>query len=223
MRTFFLLLVLGNLAFFAWQRYLRAPVDAEAHIRQVQITPEKIRLIGPPATASPPAVSNSKAVLADAKGAACLEWGAFIGPEAARADVAIAELKLPAAQIRRVASDLNGYWVVISPLKSRAEADKAAERLKGFGITDYSIVLDPPQRRNAISLGIFRTEEAAQTLLAGLRKRGVADAAIELREGFFRRVMYYVREPNAATVAKLSALRATLPGTEVKAVSCPES
>ena len=218
MRTVFLLLVLGNLAFFAWERYLRAPNDAEVRIQQVQIAPEKIRLVNPPAQRVPP---PTKAFAVDAKAAACLEWGVFIGPEAARADAAVAELGLPAAQIRRVASDLDGHWVVIPPLKSRADADKAAERLKGLGVTDYSIVLDPPQRRNAVSLGIFRSEEPAQILLAALRKKGVADAVIERREGFFRRVVYYVREPNPGTVAKLSALRAATPGTEIKAVTCP--
>jgi hypothetical protein len=217
MRALFLLLVLANLAFFAWAHYLRPQIDANARIQQVQIAPEKIRLVGQPAGD----ISGTKTAAADGKGAACLEWGVFIGPEAARADAAIAGLGLPAAQIRRVASDLDGHWVVIPPLKSRAEADKAAERLKGLGVTDYSLVLDPPQRRNAVSLGIFRSEEPAQILLAALRKKGVTDAVIERREGFFRRVVYYVREPNEATVAKLSALRVNTPGTEIKAVSCP--
>ena len=57
--------------------------------------------------------------------------------------------------------------------------------------------------------------------LAGLQKRGVTEATIELREAFFRRVMFYVREPDDATVAKMSALKAAHPGTDVKAVACP--
>ena len=109
---------------------------------------------------------------------------------------------------------------MIPPLKTRGEVERVAERLKGYGVTDYSIVQDPPQRRNAISLGIFRTEEAAQNLLAGLQKRGVTEATIEVREAFFRRVAFYVREPTDATVTKLSALKAANPGTDLKAVSC---
>ena len=217
MRLIFLLLVLAHLAFYAWAHYLRVAVDADAHIQQVQITPEKIRLLNAPA----PRVQGSAAANPrNGKAAvACLEWGAFIGPEAARADAAIAGLGLPAAQLRRVAVDQPGHWVLIPPLKTRAEAERTAERLKGLGITD--IVLDPPQRRNAISLGIFRTEEAAQTLLSAVQKKGVNNAVLELRENFFRRVVFYVREPDAATVAKLSALRAATPGTEVKALTCP--
>ena len=217
MRLIFLLLVLAHLAFYAWVHYLRVAVDADAHIQQVQITPEKIRLLNAPA----PRVQGSAAANPrnGKAAAACLEWGAFIGPEAVRADAAIAELGLPAAQLKRVAADRPGYWVVIPPLKTRAEAERTAERLKGLGITD--IVLDPPQRRNAISLGILRTEEAAQTLLSAVQKKGVDNAVLELRENFFRRVVFYVREPDAATVAKLSALRAATPGTDIKALACP--
>ena len=194
-------------------------MSAQAHIQQVQITPEKIRLVGTPAVELP-STPAAKAVVAG-KTAACVEWGAFIGPDAARGDAAMAELGLPAAQWQRVAADLDGHWVLIPPLKSRAEVERVAERLKSYGVTDYSIVQEPRQRRNAISLGIFRTEEAAQNLMTGLQKRGVVEATIEKREAFFRRVVYYVREPDTATVAKLSGLKAAHPGTDVKAVACP--
>ena len=217
MRAAFLFLLLGNAAFYAWVNYLRTPVNAQERIQQVEITPEKIRLVSKPASATK---NTAAAPVAPLKGAACVEWGAFIGPEAARGDAVIAELGLPAAQVRRVASDLDGHWVMIPPLRTRAAAERMTERLKELGVTDYSVVLEAP-RRNAISLGIFRTEAAAQNLLASLQKRGVAEATVELREGFFRRVVFYVREPNKATLARLSALKAAQPGTDVKAVLCP--
>ena len=217
MRTAFLFLLLGNAAFYAWVNYLRTPVNAQERIQQVEITPEKIRLVSKPASAAKKAAAVPAASL---KGAACVEWGAFVGLEAARGEAAIAELALPAAQVRRVASDLDGHWVMIPPLRSRVAAERTTERLKELGVTDFSVVLEAP-RRNAISLGIFRTEEAAQNHLASLQKRGVTEATVEVREAFFRRVVFYVREPNEATVARLSALKAAQPGTDVKAVVCP--
>ncbi len=228
-RIIFLLLVLGNLAFFAWDRYLRVPVSAEAHIQQVQITPEKIRLLDTKAARAPapkpaaveePAATNATAVTTAA--AACLEWGVFVGPpEAARADAAIAEAGFATGQARRVLSDVDGHWVLIPPAKSRADVDKVVASLKEFGITEYTIVPEPPQWRNAVSLGIFRTEEAARNLLAEVRKKGVNNAAIERRERFFQQVVYFVREPSEADVAKLAALRNRVTGSEVKAVACP--
>lgn len=210
MRAFFLLIVLANLAFFAWDRYLREPVSAEERIQQVQITPEKIRLVN---TRVPPATPVAAAV--------CMEWGAFAGAAVARADAAMEELALPAAQVDRVVMEASGYWVYIPPLKSKGEAEKAGRALKGLGVTDYSVVQDQTQWRNAISLGIFRTDEAAQAFLASLKKKGVTDAVAEKRESFLKQVVFYVREPSEATVAKLAAIRSTLPASEVRAVPCP--
>lgn len=215
MRILFLILLLANVAFFAWDRYLRAPLSPEEHIRQVQMTPEKIKMVkGGPAP-------KPVAAMTEPGDVPCLEWGTFIGPEAARADAAIAELGLPAARVRRVATEARGYWVLIPPLPGKAEADKMMETLKAQGVTDYTLVAEPPQKRNAISLGVFRSEEAAQNLLAAVRKKGVADAVLEPRENFFRQVVFYIREPGEAAVSKLAALRAAMPGTEVKAVGCP--
>jgi hypothetical protein len=109
MRTIFLLVVFANLAFFAWDRYLRVPVSTDERIRQVQITPEKIRLIHPPAV---PGKLSTPATAA----AVCMEWGAFAGAAVASADAAMAELALPETQVKRVTVDASGYWVYIPPL-----------------------------------------------------------------------------------------------------------
>lgn len=231
MRALFLILVLGNLAFYAWDRYLRVPVEVDARIRQVEITPEKIRILGathvpsarvPTNTANITKAADEVAVKAKPKiTAACLEWGSFIGTEIQRAEAAITEAGLPAASLQRVINELPGHWVLIPPQKTRAEANALVQELKALNIADYSLVQDPPERRNAISLGIFRTEEAAQTLLGALRKKGVDKALVERRENFFRQAVFYLREPNADAVTKWNALRAVMPGTEVKAVQCP--
>ena len=212
MRTLFLLMVLANFAFFAWYHYLREPVNAEEHIRQVQITPEKMKLVKTPVAPTGPAVPSA---------AACMEWGAFSGATVARADAAMAELALPAAQVKRLTVDASGFWVYIPPLKSRDEAEKAGRALKELGVTEYSVVQDQTPMRHAISLGIFRTDEAAQTFLRSMEKKGVTNAIAEKRDNFLKQVVFIVREPAAATVAKLTALRATLLASEVREVACP--
>lgn len=219
MRILFLLLLLANVAFFTWDRYLRVRVSPEAHIAQVQMAPEKIKLVKAPPpekrAAPPPAAAIEPGA------APCLEWGNFIGAEVARADAAVAELGLPAARVRRVVSEARGFWVLIPPLATKAEADKVMETLRVAGVAEYNLVTEPPQRRNAVSLGMFRSEEAAQSMLAQVRKKGIAEAIMEPRENFFRQVVFYIREPDDTVVAKLAALRAGIPGSEVKAVACP--
>ena len=88
MRTLALLLVLGNLAFFAWWRYASPPdagLDPLPLARQIE--PEKLKIIPPaelaklPAVKKPATAPQSAAPLAAATPAAgasaCLEWGSF--------------------------------------------------------------------------------------------------------------------------------------------------
>jgi len=219
MRTLFLLLVLANFAFFAWDRYLRPPASGETQIQQIQIAPEKIRLLNAPAPVR--SAAKGTAVAAAAPAAACMEWGAFSGATVARADAAITELDLPASQVKRVIAEASGYWVYVPPLKSRNEAEKAGRALKELGVTEYSVVQEQTQWRNAISLGIFRTDDAAKAYLATLEKKGVTGVVAEKRENFLRQVVFYIREPSEITVAKLAAIRVALPASEVRAVPCP--
>jgi hypothetical protein len=83
------------------------------------------------------------------------------------------------------------------------------------------VVQDAGQWRNAISLGIFRTDEAAQAFRAGLRQRGVRSAIVTRRENFLKQVTFYVREPGEGVVARLTALQQEFPGSEMKAGPCP--
>lgn len=227
MRAIFLLLVLANLMFFAYARVVREG-GVENQIPLLQISPEKIRLMkaaggpspekpGPPGKAIPPAPPKT----ASAAPAACLEWGIFAGPNVARAETAVARLQLPQGQVERVVTDAVGYWVYMPPLNTKADVDRKIGELKALGVTEFFVVQEGTQWRNAISLGIFRTDEAAKVFLAGLRERGVRSAIAERRENFLKQVAFFVREPSDATVARLTLVQQEFPGSELKAGSCP--
>ena len=228
MRALFLLLVLANLLFFAYAHVTREGTGAENPIERLQIAPDKIKLLKAaepappdkpktPGKAIPPAPPKS----ASAAPAACMEWGIFAGPGVARAEAALARLELPAGRIERTVTDAGGYWVYMPPLKTKAEADRKVGELKALGVTEFFLVQDAGQWRNAISLGIFRTEEAAQVFLAKLKERGVRSANAARRENFLKQVVFYVREPNDATVARLTLIQQEFAGSELKAGPCP--
>lgn len=226
MRALFLLLVLANLMFFAYAQVTREGADAGSRILQLQIAPEKIKqLKAPEQTPSGKPRAPGKAIPSAppraAAPTACLEWGLFAGPAVAKAESGLARLELPATQIERTVADAGGYWVYMPPLKTKVEIDRKIGELKGIGITEFFVVQDAGQWKNAISLGIFRTEEAAQGFLAKLKERGVRSAIAARRENFLKQVAFHVREPNAATVAKLTELQKEFPGTEMKAGPCP--
>ena len=215
MRALFLLLVLANVAFFAYAVVGRQHSGADNQIPLLEISPEKIRLIKSTGgvAAAQPRPANAPA--------ACVEWGVFAGPDVARADAALGRLELSPTLVQRAVADAGGYWVYIPPLKTKADVDKKLGELKALGVTEFFVVQDATPWRNAISLGIFRTEEAAKGFLDALRGKGMQSAVAERRENFLRQIAYYVREPTDAIVAKLAELQREFPGTQIKAVACP--
>ena len=64
------------------------------------------------------------------------------------------------------------WWVFIPPQASRPAAFGKAIELKDLGVEDYFVVQDEGEHRWALSLGIFRTEEAAQARLSALQEKG---------------------------------------------------
>jgi hypothetical protein len=229
MRTFFLLLVLVNLAFFAYGHVALEGGGPESRIPQLQVAAEKIRLVKGAERAAPAAkprvpgkaAPSAPPVTATAAPTACVEWGNFAGPNVAKAETALVQLELAPGQVERVVTDAGGYWVYIPPLKTRSEADRKVRELMDLGVTEFFVVQDPGPWRNAISLGIFRTDESAQGFLAGLRQRGVRSAIAARRENFLRQVAFYVREPSEATIAQLLLIQQEFPGSEVRAGPCP--
>lgn len=228
MRAFFLLLVLGNLVYFAYAHVVQESAGVESQISRLQIAPDKIKLLKAagqapadkpkaPGKAIPPAPPLSAMAIPTA----CLEWGVFAGPAVTKAEAALAKLELPPTQVERAVTDAGAYWVYMPPLKTKADADRKVGELKALGVTEFFVVQEAGQWRNAISLGIFRTDEAAQAFLAKLKERGVRSAIAEWREDFLKQVAFYVREPSEATVARLTALQQEFPGSEMKAGPCP--
>lgn len=217
MRTLFLVLLLANLAFFAWQQYFRESGDDAAQIAALQINPEKIRPLAIPGSA--PAAALPAAPTPPP--AACLEWGSFTGPDVARADGALAALALPAEALQRRVVEVDGWWVHMPVMKTKPELDRKVGELKGLGVTDFYVVQEPANWRNAISLGLFKSEDAANAELERLRKQGVRSAQVTRREKFLRQVSFFVREPGAATAARITELQRDFPAAEIKAVTCP--
>ena len=209
MRILFLLLVLANVVFYAYAYVARERSAAQQAGSDLQINADKVRIAKRPSGASVPAP------------AACLEWGVLVGPEVARANAALSEIALPESSIQRVVTDVPGYWVYMPPLKAPAAVDKKLQELKALGVAETHVVQEPAQWRTAISLGIFRTEDAAAKFLEGLRAKGVRTAVVGQRENLLKQVVYFVREPAPGVVARMTELQQAFPESRIKAGQCP--
>ncbi|UUZ56198.1 SPOR domain-containing protein [Massilia sp. H-1] len=139
------------------------------------------------------------------------EYGNFDAADARRFDSLIAPLKLGERQSQDnvTVQEVSKHMVMIPPLGSKDAADKKAAELEGTG----RIELLHHERRFtptkwAISLGVFKSEAAAQTLLAALKKQGVAGARIVARTSATSRVVFRLRDVDQDTKAKLDAAAA---------------
>jgi hypothetical protein len=216
LRAFFLLLVLANLGFFAWSAYL-SPEETTSDPRPLrsQIDPGRIRVL-----ATPPGVVT--AVTAPkpkppAEPAACMEWGSFTLADTPAAEKSLESLALGARLTQRRAEETAGWWVYMPPQGSRAAAQKKTAELKGMGIEDWFIVNDEGKWRFAVSLGVFRTEEAAKNHLEALKAKGVKTAQAGERELQVPKNWLQVRNAEPALLTKWKEIAAAHPGTELRA------
>jgi hypothetical protein len=218
MRALFLVIVLANVAFFIWARYV-APPEAAADPLPLgrQIEPEKLKVVSPAEVAA----LNTRAPVAAAPVALkCLEWGSFALADVPHAQNALEPLGLGARVTQRRTEDSAGWWVFIAPQGSRPAALKKAAELKTLAIDDYFIVQEEGPLRWALSLGVFRTEEAAQARLAALRDQGVRSAQIGARETAVPKVWLQVKGVDAALQARLNEIARGVEGTELR--DCPQ-
>ena len=150
---------------------------------------------------------------------ACLEIGNFVLADARRFEAQLAPLGLGDRQARHnlPGTEVSSYIVFIPPQGSKEGADKKAAELKQLGVTNYFVMSDNSAMRWAISLGVFKTEPAAQNLLATLQKQGVRSAKLAPRMSGSKLLAYQFRDVDATLKGKLEQLRAGHPGTEARA------
>ena len=213
MRILFFFLILANLAFFGWHAgYLGPGMEKPGEPERLvqQIAPDKIRLVSsdPFRRAEP-----GKPRLA------CLEWGSFPVQEAERAQVLLAGLNLGERLSSRKVEETAQWWVFMPPQGSKAAADKKTDELTRLGITDYFVVTDDGPGKWAISLGVFRTEEAAKNYLASLTTRGVKTARTGERETRVQKTMFQIRDADDALRGRINDIRKDFAGIDLH--DCP--
>ena len=224
MRIVFFLLLLANLGFFAWGYFGAGRASDEPQLVQQQVNPQEIRVLTTDQVAKLAAervrqLAERPRSLPKAPPIACLELGAFSPSDVPRVQQALEPLGLGSRLSQRRAQEIASYWVFIPPLRNRQAANQKAGELKKLGIDDFFIVQEDPKFRFAVSLGVFKTEEAAAARLADLRNKGVRTARISPKETSVQKVYFAVREVPDALVAKLNDLRQSFAGTELK--DCP--
>lgn len=212
MRTLVVLLLLANLA-LAGYLWLDGASGGEGMRLKQQVQPDKIKLLTPQEVA---ALGPAKAAaLADV----CLEWGPFGESDRARALAEIDSLALGRLVSQRRVETTTAWWTFLPPFPNKAAADKRVAELKSAGLKELFVV-DGGAQRFAISLGAFKTEEAANAQVAELARQGVAGAKSGPRQQVVVQSLIVIRDPQQAVIAKLRELTPSFPGAETKIGGC---
>jgi hypothetical protein len=170
-----------------------------------------------PAAPQAPAAVPAPAA-APAKPLACIDVGTFSSGEARRFESRLASLKLGERQSRQsvYAQDVTSYLVNIPPQASKDAADRKAAELRELGVTNFFIMQGDSPLKWAISLGVFKTESGAQTLLAQLNKQGVHSARITPRGPQATRYLYRFRDIEPPARERIVAVADAVSTAEVK-------
>lgn len=220
MRAFLLLLLLANVAFFAWSNFVsESDTQSDPAPLGRQVAPEKLRILPADALAKAPPAAPVPAAAPPVPAPAvmaCTEWGAFAATDATRASEALAPLALGARLSQRQVDESASWWVYFPPRPNRQDAQKKADEVKRLGIEDYFIVQDEGPFRFAVSLGVFKTEAAANNRLEALRAKGVKTAQVGKRETALQKTWFQVRPSEEALAAKLREIAQGFPGSEVR-------
>jgi hypothetical protein len=237
-------LLLANALLFSWMRWgVMLTADPDVLAAQAPLHADKVVLLNeaaaakaeplPPPAASESAVASTVAVaepapaprLSDALAnppqiRQCLLWGEFSGSGLADARQRLAALDLGERLQTRSIEHASGYWVYMSPLKNQAEVQKKIGQLKNLGVNDYFVVQEAGEWQRAISLGVFRTERAAENYLANLRKQGVRTAKVGERKSKLRFTQFVISDAEPEIEAKVRGFQKEFPDSELKMSDC---
>lgn len=229
MKALVWILLLGNMIFFAalqWGGLLGDEPAAQVHpplheekINLLSAPPSKSTALAASAPEPTPAPGNTPAP--PAAEASCMEWGEFSGADLTRATAALSALQLGDKLSQRQVEYAIGYWVYIPPQKDKAAVNQKVVQLKARGIDEYFVVPDAGPWLNAISLGVFRTQEAAQHFLDELRQtKGVRSAQVGERASKLKTTVFVLNGLDARAAAGIAEIQKDFAGSELKDVTC---
>ena len=211
--TFWALLCINVVVFAYGQGYLGHVKGGEREPARLknQLNADKLALIAPAKAKAAQETTKAAAEPKAPEPVACVEIGNFSSTDGRRFETLIAPLALGERQSRQnvAAQEVTSHMVFIPSQGGKERADKNAAELKNLGVTNYFITTD-----YAISLGVFKSEAAAQTLLAALNKQGVHSARVAGRGTAINKLQYQFRSIDADVRTRLDDIRAGFQGVE---------
>lgn len=189
-----------------------SPLPAPEIAPPVEPAPAEPAPTEPAPAEPPPAEPAVVPAPSPAPPALCHAWGDLSASEADRLVQRLRRIGITAARSRSETPE--AWWVRIPPQRNRSEAERRVVELNLLGVSDTFIVQESGPNQNAVSLGLFKTENRARILLGQLRAKGVENAGIEPRMSTSYRIQANV------PANELRIVESAAPGLRAKRQAC---
>jgi hypothetical protein len=172
LRALFLMLLLANLLFVAWTRWVAPAPAAAGRATPVAANPQAIRLLREAPLARELASDGATATAADDPSIACVSAGPYVErPLAEQAAARLSRLGFT-SRIRDAREEIPvGQWVRLENLATPEDAANALAVVKAAGIAD-AYALEEEGTGTVISLGVFADEVRAARAITIARNSG---------------------------------------------------
>jgi hypothetical protein len=209
--VFFCLLIANALLLALWQGYFANPVfeprQPQRMLQQQNASQLKLITFEEAATPAKPEIKEPPKT----ETFACLEWGTFLNADLSKAEDKLKALAFGNRQSRQNVQETATNIVFIPPLGSKEAADKKALELTHLGIHDFFIIQDQSNMRWGISLGVFKSEDAAKQLLATLISKGVHSARLGIHTAETNKFNFLFKNVTGSERSDLDNLKADFP------------
>ena len=211
-------LLLVNLAVGAYFFWAQNQSTSQA-VAYSPVNADKIILKGSRIASDQAPVKTSGSAAPASGDPICVEWRGFGEADLEQGRQAIKEL---AAQRVLSVEELpvdRMYWVIFPPLPSEAASKVKLKEMLALKIKEAFIINDGIWK-NALSLGLFSTEDSARRYIRELEDKGVSGLRMETKPKEGTLYYYLVKSEDAATLRDLDEVRQTLPSTTLTRVAC---
>lgn len=149
---------------------------------------------------------------------ACTQAGAFAPADARRFETRIARLELGARAVRTSVpfQEVTSHLVYLPPNGGKEGADRRVAELKERGVENFFVMQGDSPLRWAVSLGVFKTESAAQGLVAALGKQGVRGVRVLPRGPQGTRMAWQFRDLTPDERARVAGIADDFAGVQLR-------
>ena len=174
LRVLFLLLLLANLLFLAWTRWVAPtgnPASTVSNGSAAPLRPIRLRQEAQATGSTTPGAADARTG-GELAAASCVSVGPFV--EQAQADGAAAALQRMGfmSRLRSATDEVRaGYWVRVIDLPTPADAAEVLSSLQAAGFTDATMVPDVGAV-NVVSVGVFTDPQRATEVADAVSRAG---------------------------------------------------